>query len=155
MEPGLALMDEIGRTALTNAFIRFSRENCHINPYKPLYWDTSELVKNGEEQIASEKYGKELETNDDYNMNSNNLRKCPSDPYIQKGFQTSEKSRETSKDKQYDNLPSMMITPASVSNSTSWQAGSAVQIAINNTEQKLECSSPSTSRSFTPSENIE
>ena len=153
MEPGLALMDEIGRTALTNAFIRFSRENNHINPYKPLYWDTPDLVKNGKE--ASEKDGKTLETNDDYNMNSNNLRKCPSDPYIQKGFQTSEKSKEISKDKKFDNLPSMMITPASVSNSTSWQAGSAVQITINNTEQKIECSSPSTSRSFTLSENME
>ena len=28
MEPGLALMDEIGRTALTNAFIHFIRNTC-------------------------------------------------------------------------------------------------------------------------------
>ena len=155
MEPGLALMDEIGRTALTNAFIRFSRENNHINPYKPLYWDTPGLVRNGREQECCESDGKKLVNKDDYQMNSNNLRKCPSDPYIQKGFQTSETSRDISKDKKYDNLPSMLITPASVSNSTSWQAGSAVQITINNTEQKLDCSSPSTSRSVTTSENIE
>ena len=86
MEPGLALMDEIGRTALTNAFIRFSRENNHINPYKPLYWDTPDLIENQNGQHASENDKKGMEIRDDYHMNGNNFRKCPSDPYIQKGF---------------------------------------------------------------------
>ena len=34
LEPGLALMDEIGRTALTNAFIHFIRNTCDPSAYR-------------------------------------------------------------------------------------------------------------------------
>ena len=34
LEPGLALMDEIGRTALTNAFINFIRNTCDPSAYR-------------------------------------------------------------------------------------------------------------------------
>ena len=167
MEPGLALMDEIGRYALTNAFIQFSKDNYHINPYKPLYWDAPDLPMNKEYELEGIKLKSSqlndlgMSTETDYNV-STGLRKCPSDPYIQKGFQTSSeilsetKADDIEANNRYDNLPSMLITPASVSNSTSWQGGgSAVQITLNQPEQNLpESSSPSTSRSFTTSENI-
>ena len=41
MEPGLALMDEIGRRALTDAFIRFTRETAktHRFLYNPKFDD--------------------------------------------------------------------------------------------------------------------
>ena len=124
MEPGLALMDEIGRKALTSAFIEFSRENsCSLNPYKPLYAYCPELTPEKGEHITTFNDSVILEKENEYNANCN-LPKCPSDPYIQKGFQS---SSSTTKDAKYDNLPSMLITPASVTNSTSWQAGSAVQ----------------------------
>ena len=167
MEPGLALMDEIGRYALTNAFIQFSKDNYHINPYKPLYWDAPDMPMNKEYELEGIKLKSSqlndlgMSTETDYNV-STGLRKCPSDPYIQKGFQTSSeilsetKADDIEANNRYDNLPSMLITPASVSNSTSWQGGgSAVQITLNQPEQNLpESSSPSTSRSFTTSENI-
>ena len=163
MEPGLALMDEIGRYALTNAFIQFSKDNYHINPYKPLYWDAPDLPMNKEYELEGIKLKSSqlndlgMSTETDYNVNTG-LRKCPSDPYIQKGFQTSSETKADNIEasNRYDNLPSMLITPASVSNSTSWQGGgSAVQITLNQPEQNLpESSSPSTSRSFTNSENI-
>ena len=149
MEPGLALMDEIGRRALTNAFIHFSRDNSYITPYKPLYWNSQELATlHGEKcfQVPTQP------TNDDYCVGGN-IRKCPSDPYIQKGFHTPEKTNDGGRNKKYDNVPSMMITPASVSNSTSWQEGPTVQITINQPEQKRKNSTPTTSRSFTRSEN--
>ena len=34
LEPGLALMDEIGRTALANAFIHFIRNTCDPSAYR-------------------------------------------------------------------------------------------------------------------------
>ena len=156
MEPGLALMDEIGRTALTNAFIQFSRENTRINPYKPLYSYTPELLPDGEEDTSRDD-GEMLVNQNAYNANCN-LRKCPSDPYIQKGFHSSTKvNNNTGASDKYENVPSMIITPASVSNSTSWQGGggSAVQITINHQQQKLDNSTPANLGSFTPSENYE
>ena len=149
MEPGLALMDEIGRRALTNAFIQFSRDTSHITPYNT--YIIPELAEIHGQQNCPDPIKSD---NENEYSNGGTMRKCPSDPYIQKSFTTPEKTKEAS-NKKYENLPSMMITPASVSNSTSWQAGSAVQITISNTEKKMDCSSPSTSRSFTPSENIE
>ena len=146
MEPGLALMDEIGRRALTNAFIQFSRDNCHIIPYNT--YIIPELAELHGQQACHDqiKEGKENEYH-----NGGSIRKCPSDPYIQKGFNTPEKTKKTNQ--KYENLPSMMITPASVSNSTSLDP--AVQITISQPEQKRKHSTSSTSRSFTPSDHIE
>ena len=156
MEPGLALMDEIGRTALTNAFIQFSRDNNRLNIYQPLYSCTRELIPNGAESVLTNK--EEILVNDnDYNVDFN-MRKCPSDPYIQKGFQSSSKvvnDNDTTTTEKYKNVPSMLITPASLSNSTSWQGGPAVQITINHPQQKIDSFTPPTSRSFTPSEICE
>ena len=146
MEPGLALMDEIGRRALTNAFIQFSRDNGHITPYNTyIIPELAEIhgQQNCEDQIRS--------NNENEYSNGGAIRKCPSDPYIQKSFNTPEKTKEGS-NKKYDNLPSMMITPASVSNSTSLDP--AVQITISQPEQKRKNSTSSTSRSFTPSEHL-
>ena len=153
MEPGLALIDEIGRKALTNAFIQFSRENSYMNPYKPLYWDTPDLVMESSEQTHLNE--EETENQNSFNINSN-LQKCPSDPYIQKGFQPTTEAYKNEPGRKFSNVPSMMITPASVSNSTSLeQGGSAVQIDSNHPEQKLESSTSIRSRSITPSDNIE
>ena len=145
MEPGLALMDEIGRRALTNAFIQFSRDNGHITPYNTyIIPELAEIhgQQNCEDQIKS--------SNENEYSNGGTIRKCPSDPYIQNSFNTPEKTKEGS-NKKYENLPSMMITPASVSNSTSLDP--AVQITISQPEQKRKSSTSSTSRSFTPSEH--
>ena len=147
MEPGLALMDEIGRRALTNAFIQFSRDNSHITTYNT--YISPELAMLHEQQTSDDP---SFQTNPNEFSNGSNIRKCPSDPYIQKGFNTPEKTKDGGTDKKYDNLPSMMITPASVSNSTSLDPN--VQITISQPEQKRKHSTSSTSRSYTPSENM-
>ena len=48
LEPGLALMDEIGRTALTNAFINFTRNTCDPSAYRDQSWNRSSPTPFGE-----------------------------------------------------------------------------------------------------------
>ena len=152
MEPGLALMDEIGRKALTSAFIEFSRENSRsLNPYKPLYAYCPELTPEEGENITTFNDSEILEKENEYNANCN-LPKCPSDPYIQKGFHS---SPSTTRGTKYDNLPSMLITPASVSNSTSWQAGSAVQAPTSHHQPEKSDHSVPAIVGLIPSENNE
>ena len=146
MEPGLALMDEIGRRALTNAFIQFSRDTSHITPYNT--YIIPELAEIHGQQNCPDPIKSD---NENEYSNGGTMRKCPSDPYIQKSFTTPEKTKEAS-NKKFENLPSMMITPASVSNSTSLDPG--VQITISHPEQKRKNSTSSTSRSFTTSEHL-
>jgi len=78
----------------------------------------------------------------------NNILKCPSDPNIHKDYTTTTMTPSANSNKntnRYENIPSMMITPASVSNSTSWnQEGSAIHLS----NSASACASPLPLRDF-------
>ena len=54
LEPGLALMDEIGRTALTNAFIHFIRNTCDPSAYRDSLIYAGCRVTNVDETTAND-----------------------------------------------------------------------------------------------------
>ena len=54
LEPGLALMDEIGRTALTNAFIHFIRNTCDPSAYRDSLIYAGCRVTNVDETTATD-----------------------------------------------------------------------------------------------------
>ena len=61
LEPGLALMDEIGRTALTNAFIHFIRNTCDPSAYRDSLIYAGCRVTNVDETTATDELAGELD----------------------------------------------------------------------------------------------
>ena len=111
IEPGLALMDEIGRRALTDAFIRFTKETAktHRFLYNPKEGDPnlgSPIEATGLEAEVSGARKKtlgELDIEEDLeeDLQSPGMPKCPSAPNIHQH-------------KLYQPVPSMLVTPASI-----------------------------------------
>ena len=62
LEPGLALMDEIGRTALTNAFINFIRNTCDPSAYRDSLIYAGCRVTNVDETSTTATTGEETNT---------------------------------------------------------------------------------------------
>ena len=64
LEPGLALMDEIGRTALTNAFIHFIRNTCDPSAYRDSLIYAGCRVTNVDETTANDELPRNRNTLD-------------------------------------------------------------------------------------------
>ena len=101
IEPGLALMDEIGRRALTDAFIRFTKETAktHRFLYNPKEGDPhlGSPIENNENQGQIKATEEDLLEDED--LQSPGMPKCPSAPNIHQH-------------KLYQPVPSMLVTPA-------------------------------------------
>ena len=109
IEPGLALMDEIGRRALTDAFIRFTKETAktHRFLYNPKEGDPhlgSPIENNENNDHVANQVKKGLDCHmeedlEDEDLQSPGMAKCPSAPNIHQH-------------KLYQPVPSMLVTPA-------------------------------------------
>ena len=112
IEPGLALMDEIGRRALTDAFIRFTKETAktHRFLYNPKEGDPhlgSPIENNENNDHVANQVKKGLDCHmeedlEDEDLQSPGMAKCPSAPNIHQH-------------KLYQPVPSMLVTPAAAS----------------------------------------